>query len=888
MNKEKAVNESKRPPHYPALLASKLNKPRTRSHTIERQRLMTKIDEEIKAKLIFVTAPAGYGKTTAVGEWVRLKGLPAGWLSLDTADNNPIRFFDYLGAALNHVSPGISEQVLPSIYSKEAPDLKAVITQIINYLYSFTDDFVLIVDDYHMIHDTSIHESMVFLILHAPENMYIIIISRTDPPLCLPQLKAKGKLREINAGDLRFTSDETAAFYNKLNITLSSQELQLLESRTEGWAAMINWAALLIEKKKDISGALHAFRGDSLELTTYLSEEVFTFWPEEIREFLLFTSIIRQMDADLCDCLTGRSDSRDLLEELSHHHTFISVVSQEEELYRCHFLFAQFLQKQFASTRGDLLPLLHKKAAQWYEKKGNDSDAFFHYLQGGCFEQALFMLENKAPEIIKSTKDISTLVNCYKLLPQQLIEENPMLCLTYGWVLSLGGQMKESLLWARKAEKANKERRHKDQEENNRKWVKHLDGEIALLKAYIALLQKNLLQIVKQGTKASRNLIRESIFLRDAVAFNQCEASLLTGPFGFYKKLDRKTRSLFANNYVPVLQKIGFPEEYILITRAELFYEHNEMDLAVSLLMQGISQAEKKSNLGALIPAYITLARVCRAKGNIDGALEVVNTAEKKVRNEKHFEWLPLLKAVKVRLFLDMGKMDPVNHWLNQNRLSIYDSLELKREYEYITFAMVLVAKKKFDKAHLLLTRMKLFAEELDRVPSIIELLSLRALAYHEMGETDMAVSSLNEALSLGEEEGCLRSFIDYGAALLVLLKKYKRWKAKQGGQGFKVVSSKYVQKITELIKKDSSLRRGSSFLNGNLVDNHKLPLEPLTIKEVQVLRLLSQELSNQEIADRLSIKLNTVKVHTRHIYHKLDVKNRIRAVEKARDLGII
>lgn len=556
-------------------------------------------------------------------------------------------------------------------------------------------------------------------------------------------------------------------------------------------------------------------------------------------------------------------------------------------MYRYHHLFAQFLQSVLKNTRADSLPLLYRKAGQWYENNGNFPEAVWHYLQGGNYEQSILLLEKKAPETIKGINDISIIVDCFKTLPQHLVKGSPMLCLTYSWALSLDGQLEEAMLWAKNAEAVNREH-GTGVSEGNQEWKKQLTGEIALIRAYIALRQKNLPQIVKKGTKASRCLVKESIFIKEAVAFNQFEASLLAGPFGFYGQLDRIARSFFANNLIPVLKKIGFPEGYILAARAELFYEYNEMDLAVPLLMEGINQAEKTSSFGALIPGYFTLAKVCRAKGDLDGALEVVDIAQNKVRSAKHFKWLPLLEALKVRLFLEMGKMEPVTWWMQNNRLSIYDDLKITGEYEHITLAKVLLTQKKYDKAHLLLTRLLLFAEELDRFPSIIEILILQALAYHEMGDTNAAMLPLHKSLYLGEKEGYLRSFVDQGAPMAALLKKFIRWRANYNRQELEVVSTEYIRKVSFFIKKETALRRGYNNLNGGLIENNKLPLEPLTLKEIQVLRLLAQELSNQEIADKLSVKLNTVKVHTRNIYHKLDINNRIRAVERARKLGII
>ena len=661
----------------------------------------------------------------------------------------------------------------------------------------------------------------------------------------------------------------------------------MLESCTEGWAAGMHLAALLINKKKNYNYALKSLRGDCQEISSYLLEEVFNLWPEEIREFLLCTSILNQLEEGLCDLLTGRNDSRDILDALSNNYAFVTVINQEEGLYRYHYLLGQFLRSQLQTTRKDRLSLLYQKSGQWYEQNGYYPEAVQHYVQGGHYEQTVVLLEKKSPEIIKGMKDVSIMVSCFKTLPRYLVEGSPMLCLTYGWVLSLDGQLKEALFWARKAEAVNLERRP-GASEGKLKMKKQITGEIALLRAYIALREKKLSQIVKQGTKASHCLVRESIFIKDAVTFNQFETSLLAGPFGFHGQLNRVVRSLFANNLVPVLKKIGFPEEYILVPRAELFYEYNELDLALPLLMEGINQAEKMSSFGALVPGYFTLAKISRAKGDLEGAMEVVSVAENKVRSAKLFQWLPLLEALNVRLFLDMGTIEPVTRWMQKNQMGIYDKLKIKREYEYITLAQVLLAQKKYDKAQMLLTRLQLFAEELDRIPSIIEIFNLQALAYQEMGETNIAMFPLNKSLFLGEKEGYLRAFVDQGAPMAALLKKIIRWRANKQHQGSEVVSTEYIRKIILLIKKESSLRRVYNNVNGVFIENNKLPLEPLTLKEIQVLRLLAQELSNQEIADSLSVKLNTVKVHTRHIYHKLDVNNRIRAVERAKKLEII
>ena len=865
--------------HGSSLLVSKLNIPRARQPLVFRPRLAKELNQGITGKMTLVVAPAGFGKSTAVGEWVRQKGLPAGWISLDKNDNDLLQFWKYLITALDQILPGITDKIIPVLHSMNPLPVEAVITTLIEELNTYPGDYIIVLDDFHLIDNPLIQKSFLFFINHMPENMSVVLISRAEPALNLSKLKARRELKVINKEDLRFTREEIISFCQQRDIQLNNKDLNKLDNNSEGWIAGLHMAALSMQQDGDISRFIENMRGNNLNISAYLAEEVFNSWEEEIQDFLLHTSILDRLTESSCNAITGRVNSGEILEMLAKTNAFIVTLDYEQGWYRYHHLFTEFLRFLVRKKKKYQLPVLHLQAGKWYEENGLILEAIRHFLEGKEYNKAVSLLEKQAPDMLKNMK-ISVLASWLNSLPEDLLNSSSVLCLAYAWTMSLTGEMEKADLWIKRAElKVKKEINKGCEKEHDNQML----GEVALVKSFLAHKRKDSRLAMDLCKEALSYIPHKSIFGKGFI-FNQGEISLLGGPVGNYGQLKQLAEILFESDISQSLRKIATPTGYVPVVLAELFYEWNDIDSALPVLLKGINEAEKEESLGALVPALATLARIKQAQGNLQGALQVIEDGCNKLSNANHIQWLNLLTTFKVQLLLEKGETELANQWVQDTHISIYDNLIPARELEYITLARVLLSQQKYDDALLFLTRLYLLAEKEQRLPGMIEILNLQSIGYLKHGKTHKALEVLESSLLLAEEHGYLRKFINEGKPMLILLSKFNSWQKKRSRNKSKV-SSQYVKKLIQLTKEAvTATSRDETLSNKNNISL----IEDLTRRELEVLKLLALELSNQEISRRLAIAISTVKAHTSNIYSKLGVTNRTRAVEKARSSGII
>jgi len=415
------------------LLATKTRQPQLPLHWITRPRLSGKLREALRCKLLLISAPAGYGKTTLVIEALRDSHKPIGWISLDASENNPINFWAYFITALQNVVPTGGQPIINALQSPQPPPADWLLTNLINMITGIPDDFALVLDDYHVISSPNIHEAMQFLIEHLPPQAHLIIITRSDPPWPLARWRVKGDIAEFRAGDLSFTAEETAAFIRDITgKTLVESDLATLESRTEGWIAGIKMAVLSLQGKKDISGYIKAFSGTNRYILDYLAEEVLDQQPPDIKQFLIETSILENLSGPLCDTITERSDSQNKLHQLELANLFISPLDDERHWYRYHQLFATILRHQLAKEVPEKEQLLHLRASEWYEKEGITTEAVNHALLGNDTERAAMLVENTAPAMLGQNQAVALLEYASRI-PEPIIHASPWLCVCFAW-----------------------------------------------------------------------------------------------------------------------------------------------------------------------------------------------------------------------------------------------------------------------------------------------------------------------------------------------------------------------------------------------------------------------------------------------------------------------
>ncbi|MDQ3317343.1 MAG: AAA family ATPase, partial [Actinomycetota bacterium] len=406
------------------ILATKLYVPPPRPKGVLRPRLIERLNEGLDRRLTLLSAPAGFGKTTLVGEWLSSCPQPSAWLSLDEGDNDPTRFLAYLVAALQTVAADIGEGVLGALQSPQPPPTESILTALLNEIATAPDDFVLVLDDYHVIDAKPVDDALAFLIEHLPPRVHLVIATREDPNLPLARLRGRGQLGELRAADLRFNPSEAAEFLEGvMGLSLSAEDIAALEDRTEGWIAGLQLAALSMRGREDVAGFIRAFAGDNRYVVDYLVEEVLQRQPERVRSFLLQTSILERLSGPLCDAVTGQEGSNALLEALERGNLFVVPLDDRRHWFRYHHLFADVLRARLMEEQPDRLTTLHRRASEWYERNGSPTDAIRHALAAEDFERAAGLVELAALEMLGSSQE--TLYRWLMALPDEVVRARP-------------------------------------------------------------------------------------------------------------------------------------------------------------------------------------------------------------------------------------------------------------------------------------------------------------------------------------------------------------------------------------------------------------------------------------------------------------------------------
>jgi LuxR family transcriptional regulator, maltose regulon positive regulatory protein len=390
------------------ILNTKLYAPQAQPNVVPRSRLTERLDESRRRKLTLVSAPAGFGKTTLLGEWLSTLPRPAAWLSLDEGDSDPARFLAHLVAALRTIAKNVGEGVLDVLRSPRPPPTETMLTALLNEASAVEEEIILVLDDYHVIDSTAADGTLAFLLEHLPPNMHLVIAIREDPRLPIPRLRARNQLTEVRAADLRFTPDEASAFLNEvMRLDLSAEDVAALEERTEGWIAGLQLAALSMRGREDVPGFIRAFAGDNRFVLDYLVEEVLQRQPERVRSFLLQTSILDRLCGPLCDAVTEQEGGRGMLEALERGNLFIVGLDDKRHWYRYHHLFAEVLSAHLMQELRDQVPTLHRRASEWHEHNGSAADAIRHALAAEDFERAANLVELAAPAMRRRCRGVA-------------------------------------------------------------------------------------------------------------------------------------------------------------------------------------------------------------------------------------------------------------------------------------------------------------------------------------------------------------------------------------------------------------------------------------------------------------------------------------------------
>lgn len=854
------------------------------------------------AKLTLVSAPAGFGKSSLVATWLETTQggkRRAAWFSIDAGDSDPTTFWRYLSSALEDALPERGAEDEP-LLDRNEPRIDVALGRLINELGVVSYEIVLILDDYHEIASAEIHESMAYLLEHLPATVHVVIATRADPPFPLARMRARGELVEIRAADLRFTDEEAATYFREVaGVELDAMAVNALASRTEGWVAALQLAGLSMQGRHDVGAFIAGFAGDDRYIVDYLVEEVLERQTDSIRSFLLQTSILARMNGSLCDAVTNGDDARATLEELDRANLFLVALDDRRQWYRYHRLFADVLQARLLDERPEEVAMLHRRASEWHAAHGDRAEAIRHAIAGRDFDRAADLVELAAPETRRSRQE-GVIQRWLEALPAEVIRRRPVLSNLFAGMLLAHGTTVGV-------------REHLDDAE---RWLnpgsgtptyvdegqfRDLPGAIAIHRAGLARLEGDVAATITHASTA-RELMRPDNELGRGSAAALVGLAQWTN--GDLQAADREYVDAIAHLeraghisdalgcsialadirsglgmlgdalrvYERGLQLANGPGATVMrgaadmhTGMADILRERNELEQASDHL--GIV-AELGEDNGLPQNPYrwrLVTARIRQATGDLDGALALYDDADRRYFTDFSPKVQPP-SALRARMLITQERLADAARWARDEGVSTDDELTYVRDFEHATLARLLLAQKRPADALALLARLRAAAEEGGRAGSVLDVLVAQSLAFDASGDVASSLAALEHAAELAEPEGYVRIFLDEGPPMVSLL---KRAAARQ-------TASNAVTSLANAVTPPRRLLRTEGLV------------EPLSERELEVLRLLEGDLDGPGIANELFVSLNTVRTHTKNIYAKLGVNSRRAAIRRGVELGLL
>jgi LuxR family maltose regulon positive regulatory protein len=907
---------------YP-LIQTKLFIPPLRPKLVQRTHLIEKLNRTAYCKLTLISAPAGFGKTTLLSEWISDREIPVGWISLDKGDNDPVQFIHYLVGALQSIDETIGEATLTMLRNPQRPPIGSIMANLIRDIADICNDCVLVLDDYHAIDTKEIHHIVESLLDYLPGKMRLVLATRVDPPLPLARLRGRNQMTELRVFDLSFTHDETVVFFNKMmSMGLTKQEIAILESRTEGWIAGLQLAALSMQGHKDISTFINDFAGDERHIVDYLAEEVLNLQPEHVQDFLLQTSIVNRLSGPLCDFLVGRKGSQKILDELERANLFILPLDNKRCWYRYHHLFNELLYNRLHQENPDLIPDLHLRAASWFEANGYIQDAVKHALRHPDLNRAAELIDRHAFKMLYSG-EVQKMLEWFASLTEASIRSHPRLWIVKAWAMALMQredlreeienllQQAENYLIESKAD-------------NDR--VKILHGHAASIRALV--MQSPFAhghdpeKLIGLAQRAQTLLPEDDYAIRSAntlhVGFGHLELGNTQKAEDAFKQSYQqgiKGGNFYAAVYGPInrawiafhlgrldrMMKIcqnSLDEINRLVADADhhlpivgglhillgaAWFEQNKLEQAEEALTYGLRLIKWTGEYEMHISGYTTLACLLYCQRRHNAAEEAIVALERSWPDGRFYT-----DALRMRLhfYEDLPTADAivkVQAWIEdvrKNVLSIDGDLRLvpwnvARQFQLLTWFRLNIALasvgRAMEKLPSIMDRIVDLKNEADKhgfIKYFIELSLLESMTHVTMGENDKALLSMKNAVNHGAQGGFIRIFVDGGLNIPNLLEKILDTRVD--------VPRAYIKKLLSAFRLNKLIKTGDGLV------------ERLSERELEVLRLIAAGLSNKKITEELFISMSTVKTHLRNIYSKLNVHSRTEAMASAKDLGLL
>jgi len=922
-------------PHAPAeqinpgsqpILKIKTYIPSFTGNKVIRSRLLTLLQEGLLHPLTLISAPAGFGKTTLLSEWASVATMPVAWFSIDKNDNDPVQFMTYMMSALESIQPGIGSEVLLMLRSFRPIPAQSIQVSLCNRLLETKTPFAVVLDDYHLIESQEIHQFITYFMEHLPPNVHVILSTRSDPPIPLSRLRARRQLVEIRSQDLRFTAEESIDFLNQvMGLSLSGEEIATLETRTEGWVVGLQLAALSLRGRKDTGTFIQAFSGSHQYILDYLVEEVLSRQPDEILHFLLRTSVLERLNSALGNAVTGRQNSQDILETLERGNLFLVSLDDERHWYRYHHLFAELLQVRLHEMWPDDIPGLHHRAAQWFENFGSGTEAIQHAIAAQDYIHAARLIEQSAANMWSGNEGY-LVFRWMNALPEEIIQTRPRLNCCKAWVLIHDAHFEEARTVLDAAEKFLVEQ---NEDKDIDPYASESLGMICSIRSAVnsnlgnatlamqdantalELLPKNNLiwrglaylslgfahEVAGDAEQAGQAMIEADITAEKSrdlplsllIKYNLGDLHLLQGSLREANEFFKQVVSLAKFNKAERLHELG----EALVERAWVLCEWNKLGEANEQVRRGLEIGRQIGSFIIQIMGHLAYARILQALGKLDAAYDEVEQARQIAETNQIPIYAVAAEAYEIRLDLLTGNLDRAKIWRQKKEKMLSDAPEdgiafppHYFEPDAFTLARVLFTEGHTTEAKMRLDNMLQLAGSANKSSRRIEILVLLALVFQNLNDPTCAWAFLEQALCLAEPHSYQRIFLDEGYRMELLLD----WGIEQE----MIKDDRILAYVENLLHTFSTERTFQTAHEEKIIPRPVSPsqrtalAEPLTSRENDVLNLMAQGLSNQQIASKMVLSIGTVKIHIHHILEKLAVPNRALAVIRSKELRLL
>ena len=925
------------------LPSTKLSAPRVPSSLVERKRLQALLDGALSKPLTLLAASAGWGKTTLLSMWASLHPRAVAWLSLDSLDNDPFRFWAAVIAALRTRVPGIGALALAMVRSPQPPPFSALLTALLNDLAEHGAPLLQLLDDYQVIDDPLIQESVTFWVEHLPAHVHLLLSSRVDPDLPLPRWRVRGQLLEIRTDDIRFRPAEASLFLQQtMGLSLSEAEVTALQSRTEGWVAGLQLAALSLRQQEDPSAWIATFRGDHRYVLDYVQQEILRQQPEPVQRFLVQVAVLTRLNVAVCQAVTGEQASQEILETLERSHLFVVPLDSERQWYRLHDLFREALLARLQANQPELVPMLHSRAASFYETVGELREAIAHALIAPDYPFAASLMEQAAPQFWLSG-EARTVQNWVLSLPDDVLRAHPRLALnaalysfnsvhtsTETVYASIARQVErtitrvEQLLHSQPKpafsapEMALIERRLRVLHALSEDRAIHKRGDIEGLRHLAASLE-----MLPPDEEESWNIIPLSITFWLTALLQGEGAQLVPGlrlakqrmmkagdNLGTIRVMSRLAlASLRAGQlhlaYQECLEALALLEQnggrtamigYLYLTLFEVSYAWNRLEEASDSLQSLQRIAQDWHQVELLVLGEICAARLWLARGDLSPAQEALQKAEVLVEQEGFTNYARWVVPARVQCWLAQGNLAVASDWAAQTAFHP-EAWNPMHKAEVLLLVRILLAQQQYLRAEETLSSFSRYFDQPGDLLRALEWMALSMVALHHTGKRAQAREVATRLLALTEPEGLLRVYLDQGGPMKQALLALLTPACEQASRSPKL-SHSYIANLLAAFEQEEQHERTSALaesliapapvLSGKRSRASAAPLEPLTRREQEILRLLSDGASNQEIADALVIELSTVKKHVSNLLGKLGAESRTQAIAQARARSLL